>query len=125
MAFNAADQVVGATAVGSAQALPMASLGSVGVAPDPGGTLITWTPYGGHGACFTWYKVVASTTNPNPSYLNGDPYVYAGTGQGETSYVSPDLVSGETYYIRVQAIKATALGLFVAAQTDVATYTVP
>ena len=107
MAFNAADQVIGATAVGSATALPMASLGSVGVSPDPGGTLITWTPYGGHGACFTYYKVVASTTNPNPSYLNGDPYVYAGSGQGESSTVVTSLASGQTYYIRVQAIKTT------------------
>jgi hypothetical protein len=125
MAFNAADQVIGATGVGSAMILPTASLGSVGVAPDAGGTLISWTPYGGNGACFTWYKVLASTTNPNPSYLTGDPYVYAGSSQGESSTVVSDLVSGETYFIRVQAIKATALGLFVAGQTDVATYTVP
>jgi hypothetical protein len=34
-------------------------------------------------------------------------------------------VSGQTYYVRLQAIKATALGLFVAAQTDVVTYVVP
>jgi hypothetical protein len=125
MAFNAADQVIGATAVGSAQALPMVSLGSVGVSPDVGGTLVSWTPYGGHGACFTYYKVVASTTNPNPSYLNGDPYVYAGSGQGESATVVASLVSGQTYYIRVQAIKSTALGSFVAGQTDVTTYTVP
>ncbi len=125
MAFNAADQVVGASAIVSAAAMPMASLGSVGVAPDAGGTLITWNPYGGHPACFTWYKVVASTTNPNPSYLNGDPYVYVGSGQGESGTVVTDLVSGQTYYIRVQAIRSTAIGLFVAGQTDVATYLVP
>jgi hypothetical protein len=125
MAFNAADGVVGATAVGSATALPMVSLGTLGVAPDPGGTLFTWTPYGGNAACFTYYKLVASTTNPNPSYLNGDPYLFAGSWQGESQYVSPDLVSGQTYYLRIQVIRTTALGAFVAAQSPVTTYTVP
>jgi hypothetical protein len=35
------------------------------------------------------------------------------------------LQSGQTYYIRVQAIRSTHLGLFVAGQSEVATYTVP
>jgi len=125
MAFNGANQVIGASAVGSAQALPMASLGTLSAAPDAGGTSFWWTPYGGHGACFTWYKLVASTTNPNPSYLNGDPYLYAGSWQGEASTVISGLVSGQTYYVRVQAIKSTALGLFVAGQTDVLTFVAP
>jgi hypothetical protein len=125
MAFNAADQVIGATSVGSATALPMASLGALGVAPDPGGTKFTWTPYTGPAACFTYYKLVASTTNPNPSYLNGDTYLFAGSWQGESQYVSPDLVSGQTYYLRIQVIRTTALGMFVAAQSAVTTYVVP
>jgi hypothetical protein len=125
MAFNAADGVVGATAIGSATAFPVASLGTLDVTPDPGGTLVTWTPYAGNGGCFTWYKLVASTTNPNPSYLTGDPYLYADSNQGAGSTVVSDLVSGETYYLRMQAIRSTHLGLFVAAQSNVVTYTVP
>jgi hypothetical protein len=125
MAFNAADGVVGATAVGSATALPMASLGTLTAAGDAGGTLFTWTPYAGHGACFTYYKLVASTTNPNPSYLNGDPYIWAGSAQADGSTVSPDLVSGQTYFLRIQVIRTSALGSFVAAQSGVTTYTVP
>ena len=35
------------------------------------------------------------------------------------------LVPGHTYYLRVQVIRATDLGGFLVAQTDVATYTVP
>jgi hypothetical protein len=125
MAFNAGDGVVGASAVGSAQALPMASLGTLGVGPDPGGALFTWTPYGGNGACFTYYKLAYSTTNPNPSYLGGDPYLWAGSTQGQGSVVAAGLASGQTYYLRMQVIRTTALGAFVAAQSDVATYTVP
>jgi hypothetical protein len=125
MAFNAADGVIGATAVGSATALPVASLGTLTAAPDAGGTLFTWTPYAGNGACFTYYKLVASTTNPNPSYLNGDPYIWAGSAQTDGSTVSPDLVSGQTYFLRIQVIRTTSLGSFVAAQSPVTTYTVP
>ena len=125
MAFNAGDGVAGASAVGSATALPLVSLGSLGVAPDPGGTAFTWSTYGGNGACFTWYKLVASTTNPDPSYLSGDGYIWYGSSQGDSSTVVAGLASGTTYYFRVQVIKSTALGLFVAAQSDVATYTIP
>jgi hypothetical protein len=125
MAFNAGDGVVGASAVVAGQALPTASLGTLGAALDAGGTSFSWSTYGGPGACFTWYKLVASTTNPNPSYLTGDPYLLVGSSQGEGGTVIPDLASGQTYYVRLQAIKATGLGLFVAAQTDVLTYVVP
>ena len=90
-----------------------------------GGTAFSWSPFSGNGACFTWYKLVASTTNPNPSYVGGDGYIWYTGNQDETSTVVPDLVSGTTYYLRVEAVKSTALGLFVAGQTDVATYTVP
>jgi hypothetical protein len=34
-------------------------------------------------------------------------------------------VSGQTYYTRIQVIRATALGAFVAAQSAVTTYLVP
>jgi len=125
MAFDVNDQVIGASAVGSAQAKPMLAMGALGVAPDAGGTLFTWTPYAGPSGCFTYYKLVASTTNPDPSYLNGDPYLWAGSTQTDGSVVSPDLISGEIYYIRIQVIRTTALGAFVAAQTDVTTYLVP
>ncbi len=95
----------------------MVALGSLGVAPDPGGTAFAWTPYAGNGGCFTWYKLVASTTNPDPSYTTGDGYIWYGTAQGDSSTVVADLASGTTYYFRIQVIKSTALGLFVAAQT--------
>ncbi|MEX0629502.1 MAG: hypothetical protein WEE67_03585 [Chloroflexota bacterium] len=125
MAFDVSDQVVAASAIVSAQAKPMASLDPLGVAPDAGGTQFTWNPYAGPAGCFTYYKLVASTSNPDPSYLNGDPYIWVGSTQTDGSVVSPDLVSGETYYIRIQVIRTTALGAFVAAQTAVTTYPVP
>jgi hypothetical protein len=129
MAFDVNDQVIGASAVGSAQAKPTLAMGALGVAPDPVGTLFNWTPYAGPSGCFTYYKLVASPTNPNPSYLNGDPYLWAGSTQTDGSVVvppgHPQFVSGQTYYIRIQVIRTTDLGAFVAAQTDVTTYLVP
>jgi hypothetical protein len=39
--------------------------------------------------------------------------------------VSADLVSGQTYTLRLQVIRATDTGAFLVAETDVASYTVP
>jgi hypothetical protein len=128
MAFNAADQVVAASAVGSAQAKPMASLDPFSAAPSGADTQFSWTPYAGPAGCFTYYKLVASPTNPNPSYLNGDPYLWAGSIQTDGMVVlptGPNWVSGQTYYTRIQVIRTTDLGAFVAAQSAVVTYTVP
>ena len=128
MAFNADDGVIGASAVVSAVAAPVGSLGALSVGPDAvAGTDLAWTPYAGGEGCFTWYKLVFSETSATPSYLTGDPYLAAISTPATGSYVtdSADLVSGHTYHFRVQVLKATELGLFVVAQTDVATYTMP
>ncbi|MDP9468830.1 MAG: hypothetical protein M3P32_08870 [Chloroflexota bacterium] len=128
MAFDADDGVIGASSVMSAVAGPVASLGLLGVGPDinPSDTLLTWTPYAGSADCFTWYKLVYSQSNPFPSYLDGDPYLAAISSQGTASYTaaSGELSPGPTYF-RVQAIRATDLGLFVVAESTVTTYNVP
>ena len=128
MAFDVNDQVIGASAVGSAQAKPMASLDPFSVGPNGADTQFSWTPYAGPAGCFTYYKLVASTWNTDPSYLNGDPYIWVGSTQSDGVVVlptGPDWVSGQTYYTRIQVIRATALGAFVAAQSAVTTYLVP
>jgi hypothetical protein len=86
-----------------------------------------WTAYAGPGACFTYYKVVYSETNPSPSYLGGDPYLAAIGDPATDRYVAgPEaLIPDHTYYLRVQVIRATDLGGFLVAQTDVTLYTVP
>ena len=125
MAFNADDGVIGASAVVSAAADPVASLGTLTATPSGPNLDMTWTPYAGPGDCFTWYKLVYSL-DPSPSYLNGDSYFAAISEQASGSYTASaaDLTPG-TWYIRVQAIRGTDLGVFVVAQSNVATYTVP
>jgi hypothetical protein len=128
MAFKADNSVIGASSVVSAVADSIASLGSLGVAPDAvDGTDVSWTPYSGPGDCFTWYKLVYSETNPSPSYLDGDPHLLIGSDQSTASYVaaSSDLQSGHTYYLRVQVIRGTDVGAFMVAQSLVVNYPVP
>jgi hypothetical protein len=126
MAFNADDGVIGASSVVSAVAGPVASLGALSVTPNPPDSIdLTWTPYAGSADCFTWYKLVYSL-DPSPSYLNGDAYLAALSTQstGFSTASVADLAPGD-YYLRVQVIRSTELGLFVAAQSDVTTYTIP
>jgi len=127
MAFNGDDGVIGASAITSAVASPVGSLGSLSISAIAEGTKLAWTSFAGSGGCFTWYKLAYSETNPSPSYLGGDPYLAALGNPADNQFVAaPEaLVSGHTYYIRVQVIRATDLGGFLVAQTDVATYTVP
>jgi hypothetical protein len=129
MAFDADDRVIAASDVVSAVAKPVKPLGALAVGPAaPEGTQLSWTPYGGLSNCFTYYKVVYSEENPIPSY-GSDPHLVALESQETSSVVvasgADGLLSGHTYYLRVQAIRSTALGWIVTAQTDVATYVVP
>ena len=127
MAFDAGDEVIAASGITSAVAAPVSSLGSLAVGQVAEGTKMLWTPYGGSEGCFTYYKVVYSESNPSPSYLGGDPYLAALGDPATDRYVAgPEaLIPGHTYYLRVQVIRATDLGGFLVAQTDVVTYTVP
>ncbi len=126
MALDASGRVIAASAVQGATASAKQGLGALGAfATEPGKTKFSWTPYGGPSACFTWYKLVYSETNPNPSYLGGDPAWAVISDQAADRVVVPGLVSGTTYHVRLQAIRATAIGAFVVAETDVLTYIAP
>ena len=126
LALNSSGAVIGASSVQAASAAGADSLGALGaVAVDATRTKFTWATYGGSAACFTWYKLVYSETNPTPSYPGGDPYWAAISDKSAGSHVVDGLVSGKTYYVRLQAVRGTALGSFVVAQTDVLTYLAP
>lgn len=117
--------VIATSEVGSAVAQPVAALGPLAVAPDAGGTRFTWSPYGGSEGCFTYYKLAYTTDGSAPSYLEGDPYLLASSDQAQATHVSADLVSGTTYWFRLQVIRATDTGSFLVAETDVVSYTAP
>jgi hypothetical protein len=126
LALNAANQVIAASGVGSATASPPQGLGALAaISPEPGKTKFAWATYGGSPVCFTWYKLVYSETNPAPSYLGGDPAWAVISDQATDRAVVEGLVPGTTYYVRLQAIRSTALGAFVVAESEVLTYIAP
>ena len=126
MALDAAHKVIAVSSVASAVAAPVQALGALTpFAAEPGMTKFAWAAYGGPAPCFTYYKLVYSETNPAPSYVGGDPYWAAIGDQGSDHVVVSGPVSGTTYFVRLQAIRATSLGAFVVAQTDVLAYTAP
>jgi hypothetical protein len=123
MAFDAADRVIGASDSVAASTTGVGSTGPLGIAADSGKTRFTWSPLGGDGACFTYYKLVASDTDPDPSYVKGTPALWAGSSQGESTTLLA--VPSGTYWFRLQAIRVTDFGKFVVAQTDAVQYTIP
>lgn len=125
LALDAGGAVIAASPVRSATAKPVVALGPLAASTSGGTTTVSWSAYGGPTACFTYYKVVASETNPEPSYLAGDPAWAAIGDQAQTSVLLDAPASGATYHVRVQAIRATALGKMIVAESQVLTYTVP
>jgi hypothetical protein len=125
LALDGSGAVIAASNVASAAAQSVQGLGPLVVAPDPGGTRLSWTPFAGDASCFTYYKLVYTLDGSPPSYLEGDPYLLASGDQAQATYVAPDLGPGQTYTFRLQALRVTDTGGFLVAQTDVVSYTVP
>ena len=131
MAFNAEDGVIGASPV-SAAVVPKAvlSLGGLGVS-QPGGAgtnaQFDWSPYGGLSACFSYYKLVGSTTNPEPSYLGEgglDVAIPISLQSASSATFDSTQIPAGTYWFRLRAIRATSLGKFIVADTSVQQFTI-
>ena len=125
IALNGAGTVIATSDVGSAAAQAVQGMGPLVVTPDAGGTRISWMPFTGTGTCFTYYKLAYTLDGSPPSYLEGDPYLLASGDQAQATYVSADLVSGQTYTLRLQVIRGTDTGAFLVAETDEASYLAP
>ena len=128
LALDAENRVLAASAVKAAVAKPVGSLGALTSGPEGSKVQFTWSPYGGPGACFSYYKLVYSDTNAEPSY-GKDPYLAALSPQSVSSYdydpTEGTLQSGKTYWLRVQVISSTELGWMVVAQSTVLEYAAP
>jgi outer membrane biosynthesis protein TonB len=127
LALSTDGKVLAASPVVTAKAKAVASLGTPVIGPaEAGATSVAWAPYGGPGDCFSFYKVVWSVENPEPSYLTGSPAVGLESQAASSVVLSGEqLVPGQAYYVRVQVIRVTDTGKFVVAQSAVATYLVP
>jgi hypothetical protein len=126
VAFSADDAALAASAVKAVTTQAIGGLGALGVSGStPGELTFDWTAFGGSGECFDFYKLVASVDDPTPSYLEGAQTLAAIGEQGSAGATVSGLSSGNTFYFRLQVIRATSLGKFVVAQTDVVQHTVP
>ena len=125
LALDGNGAIIATSGVGSAARQAVHGLGPLVVGPDPGGTRLTWAPFAGAAGCFTYYKLAYTLDGSPPSYLEGDPYLLASGDQAQATYVTADLVSGQTYTFRLQVIRATDTGAFLVAETDVASYLAP
>ena len=108
---------------GPCAARPSPTSGTCSSPPTPGSTF-DWTPFGGPEACFTWNKIVVSTTDTTPSYLDGATQVWVGENPATASAHIDELDPG-TYHIRLQVLRASEAGSLLVAETDPTTFVVP
>jgi hypothetical protein len=127
VAYNGENVALAGSASTGLTTIGIADLGSLGISDGAGGALtFTWSPFGGDGGCFSYYKLVASVVDDTPSYLEGADFaIPIGEQTAAGTTVTEGLTSGETYYFRLQTIRVTSLGKFVVAQTAVIQHAVP
>lgn len=115
MAYDLDGDVVGESNVASARHNPVVELGALAVFPIAGFTRLEWAGYEGDPRCFTSYQVLHGTDAPGT-------VLHVVTDQPTTWLATDQLQSGTSYALRVEAIRATALGTFVVGRTEVTTY---
>ena len=116
MAYDLDGDVVGASNVATARHRPVVELGALTARAIADLTRLEWSGYEGDPRCFSSYQVLYGTDGVPDSVLR------VVTDQAITWLATSQLQSGTSYSLRVEAIRATALGTFVAARTDVTTY---
>ncbi len=121
MAYDAGNQAVAASVIRRTQPTEVVDLGALTVeAAAEGDTRIDWTLFGGLGRCFSEYRVLFGTAGAAPSTT-----LSVISRQAVSELQTTGLHSGETYEIRVDALRTTTLGSFVVARTSTVTYTPP
>ncbi len=106
-AYDASESPLAASPAASVVAKAQVALGTLGVGTSgPSSTAFTWKPYAGAGACFTYYKLVYSATDPAPSYLKGTPYLWVG-GTITDATVTISAIPAGTHYFKLEAVRST------------------
>ena len=124
MAFTAGDDPYATSAVKTVSVKPVKALGPLGAVFDEGKVFFDWDAFGGPGTCFTWYKIVVSTTDETPDYLDGDTQVWVGEDQATSSALVDPMDPG-TYHARLQVLRSSESGTILVAETDPVTFDVP
>ncbi len=124
MAFDADDDAYAASPVKSAKAKAVADLGALDLIVEDGVLYAEWAPLEGPKTCFGFYKLVVSTDDATPSYLDGATHVWAGESMDAGSAAAEGLDPG-TYYVRLEALRGSEDETILVAHTDVASITLP
>ncbi len=124
MAFDADDDAYAASPVKSAKAKAVGDLGALDLIVEEGVLYAEWSAFGGPKTCFSFYKLVVSTDDETPSYLDGATHVWAGETMSTGSAVAEALDPG-TYYVRLEALRSTESGTLLVAHTGVTSITLP
>lgn len=119
MAYDILGDVVSASPVASARIFERLDLGIPTVEPAGERTRIAWSAFTGSADCFTSYRVLFGVGRPPGVVLSevSDP--------DEVAIETDALHAGTTYQLRVDAVRVTTLGSFVAGRSQTVFYTVP
>lgn len=122
MAYDADNRVLAASPVRATNLAEVAELGPLAVTTQSDGaaTTLEWGLFGGVAQCFSAYQVLIGPAGGVPSST-----LTLVTDQAETELRTSALQPGQSYAIRVDAIRSTTLGSFVVGRSGVATYTPP
>jgi len=128
-AFDADDHVMAFSPMKTVSTAAALSLGTLGSTDNGDGASITvaWSNPGVPEACFSYGKLVVSTEDPNPSYLEGSRHIAViGDPSATGAWVEvPADLHGQHVWMRYQMIRSTSLGKFVVGSTDVAYVLLP
>ena len=120
MAYDARGRAVAASSVGSTTMMPAVELGELEASVDADDAVtLSWQPFDGPEQCFTAYRVLAGSGGGTLGTLT------VVSDQVRGSLETDALNAGDTYQLRVQAVRTTTLGSFVLGQTELLTFTVP
>jgi hypothetical protein len=121
MAYDEENRPVAASTTQRAKPTEVVDLEAVTLeAGDEGVTHIDWALFGGLGRCFSAYRVLIGPAGSAPSQT-----LTVLSSQEVTEVETVGLHTGETYAVRIDAVRTTTLGSFVVARTETATYTPP
>jgi hypothetical protein len=125
-AFDADDHLMSSSPMRTVTGIGKIALGTLGIEDHgPGAISVSWGAADVSSDCFTYGKLVASETDSTPSYLDGSPYLAAIGEKTSTGVTLEGLPSGTTVWMRYEVIRATSLGKFVVARSDVVQVTYP
>ena len=122
MAYDLEGRPVAASTVVQSRPTEVVDLGPLAVeaAGDEGATRIDWEPFEGLPGCFSAYRLLIGSGGSAPSST-----LTVISDQDMTELETMSLHAGESYAIRIDAVRTTTLGSFVVARTETASYSPP